>query len=136
MKNKIILFLSIGILFSIFILSGCKNNDPDTEEYIIYIDSIVHPDTINLGDDLNIKFYGVIGENGCYEFDRFIPVYTAGELSITTYGLHTFSDMCTEAIVMLNGQILMVSDIAAGNFTIKAIQSEDSTIVHTVFVKE
>jgi len=136
MNNKIFSLLSISILSLFVIFSGCKSDDPDTEEYIIYIDSIIHPDTINSGEDLAIKFYGVIGENGCYEFDRFVPVYTTGNLSITTYGIHTFSDMCTEILPMLNGQTLLVSDIAAGDITIEAVQSVDSTIVHTVFVRE
>lgn len=131
--NSIYTLTVISLLFGTY---GCKTNDPDTVEYIISIDSILHADTITAGDVLDIKFYGTIGENGCYAFERFEPVYNNNVLSITSWGLHTESEMCTQQIQQLNGLSLQVSDLPAGNITIEAIQPDnESPLIQEVFVK-
>jgi len=133
------IFTALGVLISITILiwSGCKKDDgPETEKYIIQIDSIVHPDTVNYGTDVSIKFYGLIGPNGCYAFDEMIPEYVEGELLVVNWGVHTFNDNCTEAIVYMNGNELLVSEVPAGELVIKAVQPDGTSLTGNVFVKE
>lgn len=137
MNKHIFTAFAIIISLTVMIWSGCKKDDgPKIEEYIIQIDSIIHPDTINFGSDLNIKFYGLIGPDGCYAFDRLEPKYDVGELAVTSWGKHTFLKNCTEQLVYMNGNTLLVSSIPAGDLTIKAIQPDGSSITQNIFVKE
>ena len=137
MKKHI--FTALVLMFSLFILiwSGCKkDDDPEFQEFIIKIDSIVHADTINFGNDLSIKFYGLIGEDDCYSFDRLVTDYVPGELAVTSWGIHTSSENCTPSTVYMNGAELLVSEIPAGNILIVAVQPDGSKIEQNVFVKE
>lgn len=142
MKKHLITTLSIVFGLLVLLWSGCdKDNGPSTEEFIIQIDSMVHVDTITAGELLSIKFYGTVGPDGCYEFDRLLPEYiqvetTTGELSITAFGIHTFLDICPQSTVYMNGNELVVSEIPAGTLVLKAIQPDGSIITQNVFIKE
>jgi len=142
MKKNIFTAFAIAFSLLVFIWSGCdKNNDPKTEEFIIQIDSIVHADTITVGETLSIKFYGKVGPNGCYAFDRLVPEYiqidaTTGELATTAFGIQTFKDLCPDQEVYLNGSELIVSEMLPGNLVVKAMQPDGSAITQNVFVKE
>jgi hypothetical protein len=142
MKKNVFTAFAVALSVLVFSWSGCDNNNgPDTEEFIIQIDSIVHADTITLGETLSIKFYGRVGPNGCYAFDRLVPEYmqidaSTGELATTAFGIQTFQDLCPDQEVYLNGSELVVSDIPAGNLIVKALQPDGSAITQQVFVKE
>ncbi len=136
MKNLTLLITAFSIIMTLF-WTGCKkDSSPDTETFIIEVDSIVHPDTINFGENLDIKFYGYIGPDGCYAFDKLVPEYTTGTLTVTCYGIHTFEDICTQAIVYMNGSTLQVSEMPIGSTELKIIQPDGSSLSHDVFVKE
>ena len=77
-----------------------------------------------------------MGNNSCYSFNKFEPVYTSNTLSITTWGLYTNNDMCYEEIPYLNGESLIVSEIPVGNLTISIIQADGDDFTQSVFVKE
>jgi len=137
MKKNIFTAFTILAITSVLIWSGCKKDDgPVIEEFIIHIDSLIHADTINFGEDLSIKFYGPIGPDGCYAFDRLVPEFIEGELVVTNWGIQTFDDVCTQAAVYMNGHELLVSEIPAGNFVIIAMQPDGSNITQNVFVVE
>ncbi len=139
--NTLFITAFITLTLLTFVWSGCKkNNGPATEDFIIQIDSIVHADTITVGDVLNIKFYGTIGLTKCYAFNKLAPEYiqtgsTTGELSVTAWGIHTFDDICDSTTVYMNGNKLIVSDIHAGNLVIKAMQPDGTAITQNVFIK-
>ena len=58
MYKTVITTATIVLSLLILVWSGCKkDNGPDTEEYIIQVDSIIHLVTITFGEDLSIKFY-------------------------------------------------------------------------------
>ncbi len=137
MKKHIFTAITVLAFTSVLIWSGCKKDDgPVTEEFIIHIDSLVHADTINFGEDLSIKFYGPIGPNGCYAFNKLVPEFIEGELVVTNWGIQTFENTCTPIAVYMNGHELLVSEIPAGNFVIIAVQPDGSNITQNVFVVE
>lgn len=137
MNKHIFTALAVSFSLSILIWSGCKKDDsPKIENFIIQIDSIVHADTIDLGEDLAIKFYGPIGPDGCYAFEGFENSQIGNGLATTCWGKHTFESTCAPQAVYMNGNELTVHDIPVGDFTVKAIQPDGSAITHTVFVKE
>ena len=139
MKKHVFTAFAVMIGLTVIIWSGCKKDDgPKIEIFIIQIDSMVHPDTINFGEDLSIKFYGVVGPNGCYAFDELVAEYSSdvNELAIESLGIHTFKDVCTDAEVYMNGRELLVSDIPVGDLTIVAVQPDGPNISQNVYIKE
>jgi hypothetical protein len=142
MKKSVITVTVVVLSVLATLWSGCdNNNDPNTEEFIIQIDSVVHVDTINFGEILSINFYGEVGPDKCYAFKELVPEYiiisdTEGELTVTSFGLHTFKDICLTGEVYMNGSELAVSDIPAGNLVINAIQPDGTSISQNVFIKE
>jgi len=137
MKKNVFTAFAVALSLLMFSWSGCDSNKgPDTEEFIIQIDSIVHADTITVGETLSIKFYGIVGPNGCYAFDRLMPEYTDGELATTALGIQTFQDLCPDQEVYMNGSELVVSDIPAGTLIVKALQPDGSAITQQVFVQD
>ncbi len=136
MKKYIFPVLIIFIISTIIAISGCKESESNTEEYIITIDSIMHVDTLAFGEDLTLKFYGVIGIDGCYAFNNFEVYYSSLTLSVTTWGLYTKSEMCTQEVPYLNGETLLISDLPEGEISIEAIQADGSSLTRKVYVKK
>jgi hypothetical protein len=139
MNKNILTAFAVMISLTVIIWSGCKkDNGPEIEEFIIQIDSMIHLDTINFGDTLSIKFYGVVGPNGCYAFDEFVVEYfiEANELAVESWGIHTFNDVCTDAEVYMNGRELLVSEIPAGDLIIVAVQPDGTNISQNVYIRE
>ncbi len=134
----VITLIIVGFVISI---SSCKKDDiPPFTESVILIDSIIHPDTVALGSQLPIKFYGIIG-NGCDSFLGFeeLPLdegeYT-NTFKIQFYRRTQSGVSCTEEIKNLGGSQLNLSGMLAGNFVIKVVQPDGSYLEGLVFVEE
>jgi len=136
-KLAIALILAIPVLTIILSTGGCKKDDsPTVTEYIIPIDSIQHPDTITEGDDLAIKFYGKVGTTTCEDFDRFDVNFEQTVIDIKTMGKKTDDGNCTPEIKYMNGSTLTISNVPAGNITIKVEQPSGNPLESNVFVKK
>ncbi|MAE08365.1 MAG: hypothetical protein CL661_06350 [Bacteroidetes bacterium] len=139
MNKNILTAFAVMISLTVIIWSGCKkDNGPKIEEFIIQIDSMIHLDTINFGDTLSIKFYGVVGPNGCYAFDELVAEYfiEANELAVESWGMQTFLDVCTQGEIYMNGKELLVTEIPVGDLTIVAVQPDGPNISQNVYIKE
>ncbi len=73
-KNTFIISVFLVMAGILVWSSGCNKDDDPSPDFLIKIDSIVYPDTIQLTDTLSVKFYGEVGPDGCYEFNRFEQV--------------------------------------------------------------
>jgi len=117
-------YFSALVIASLLALTiGCKNNARNTEEFLIRVDSIVHPDTVAAGKSFDIAFHGVIGPNGCYRFLRFEKERHAGELKIWAVGERKTGQnlICPEYLPMLEGIKLNVVAPDTGVLNIKVI---------------
>jgi len=131
-KRNIIILLIIATM----VYLGCsKSNNPQVENYIIKIDSIVVPDTIDYGNNLIIRFYGIIGENGCYSFYKFDVDYELNTTSVTSWGRFTHNEACPEILPILNGKELIIYNLPKGNTEIRALQPDGTSLITDVFVK-
>ncbi|GBD90445.1 hypothetical protein BMS3Abin04_01162 [bacterium BMS3Abin04] len=64
---KFIIFLILLVL-----LNYCSTEPGnDYVDFKIKVDSVAVPDTISVNDSLIIKFYGMVGTNGCPRFKYF-----------------------------------------------------------------
>ncbi len=137
MKKLILPFFITAILTVLMTLgTGCKKDEPSSNEYIIKIDSIVHPDTINAGETLTVKFYGVIGNDGCHSFDRMEGNQNGNKIEVTTYGIYKEQDPCPLLVLYLDGAEFTISNLTPGEWIISAIQPSGPPLEGKVFVKE
>ncbi|MGD9900117.1 MAG: hypothetical protein AB7T22_13420 [Calditrichaceae bacterium] len=84
LKTSIFIFIIL-----VFMTNSCST-EPDTEynQFLIKVDSIQLAKTIALGDTLRIEFYGTIGTNGGYSFERFESTLNRNHsIKITKYSV-------------------------------------------------
>lgn len=117
-KTKLILFS--GIMFFLAISCNSKK-DIHTEEYLIYVDSIHHADTVILGKAFEVSFFGTIGSNGCSSFSRFVYQVTNNKASIMVVGKRAIGTelACPEYLPHLDGEKLQLKADTSGIFTIE-----------------
>jgi hypothetical protein len=140
-KNTLIISAVILLAGLLTWSSGCKKDDGPDPDFLIQIDSIVMPDTISLFDTLSVKFYGEIGPDGCYKFDRFEPVDRDGSepdnsMKFKVWGKHEDNGNCSQQIVYLDGAEIRITGIAKGNFNVFVIQPDGTIMVGLVYVEE
>jgi len=127
----------VMVLFA-FSFWGCNPNNTDIPNYttfVIRIDSIQYPSSIFMERNLNIKFYGTIGTDGCYTFSHFSPTLKDKKITVTVYGKHIAKPICDQAISYLNGATLDVAKLDTGRYIIHVIQPSPPDIFDTVYVK-
>ena len=117
--------------------TGCKKDDNATTEFVIKIDSIVLPDTINRIDTLKVEFYGLVGNNGCYKFDR-IEQVDAKEKSMRfkVWGKYEEQENCPNQIVYLDDVAVTIHGLFPGIFSVFVVQPDGSIMTSLVYVEE
>lgn len=137
MKKFLFLILVPLFLTVIFMVNGCKLDNPSNThytEFVIQIDSITHPNTVKLGSSLQIKFYGTIGPDGCYSFSRFDGGVEGKTINVTVYGRKSDEDVCTQQVQYLSGATLNVNQLDTGRYILHVHQPFPPDLTDTVFV--
>lgn len=136
-KSTLILAAFLIFGFIAIVSTSCKKDEPapTQEYYVIQVDSIIHPDTITAGDTLKIKFYGLVGENSCYQFAQWNNEFDVDLIQLTAMGLHYLNRDCYQGITYLDGAEYKLLGVPAGDYTIKIVQPNDSTMNSPLHVK-
>jgi hypothetical protein len=141
MKKHLLIITGI-LLFALYMSSGCKKDDDnDTNEYLIQIDSIQIPDTIDFGSLLDVDFYGLVGTTDCHAFSRFEqlePVASdpQNSIRIQTLGVYNDNGNCQSQDVYMNPATLQIAGMFAGNFLVLAVQPDGTIMTATCYVRE
>lgn len=138
MKPKRVLtaiFLSIflsGLFFS------CEWEEETSYEYFhIKVDSIQLAEDPIAGTPFEIRFYGTIGTNGCYQFEEFREKQTNSDIIIEAIGRYNKSaEICTSVMVFLDEKILNLTIEESGQYTIKIKQPDGNYMEREILVKE
>jgi hypothetical protein len=111
----------LGLLLVLLISSCASEKSRHQEEYLIKVDSFVVADTVKLKEAFEITFYGIIGENGCYRFSRFLTEQSDSLCKIQVIGSHPVGDnlVCPEILPLLNGTKLSLQAHRIGDFGIE-----------------
>ena len=118
------LIKGIIIPASFIVLAGsCAMQTETIEPYMIKIDSLYAPDTVNVKYVFTIELFGYVGPNKCYAYDKAYQTTTdQNEIVIEAWGKYSYyGDPCIEEIVMMDAEFEM-SVSKAGNFIIKGVQ--------------
>lgn len=116
------------------------NSDTDegrqVEALVAEVDSVDAPDKIASSDTLTVQFYGTVGPNGCYSFDRFDVERSGSRLIVTPVVEHRRGEdiACTMAIVPLDVTYTAEPPFDVGTLTIEVPQPEDSNVTTAVEV--
>lgn len=131
MRIKVSLFLSLFLL-SAFFLSNCKKDH--ATRFLVKVDSIQMPDTIQFGDTLKIELFGTIGENGCYSLDKIEPVFEDSIITVSVWGLNSGSDVCPDVMVYLDGTTIAFTGLQKETYQIIFLQPDDGKLEQQVVV--
>ena len=118
--------LSVAVLA----LLGCSvPQDPTVREFVIHVDSVEAPATVRFDEPLELKFYGTIGSNLCYAFDRFEGEQSGSRLELTLWGRSEFSanESCPTAISRLEGRSFVKAAPHLHPVTVVVHQPDGST---------
>jgi len=118
---KYLFYLSI-LIIAVFSFS-CSKADPtsETREFVIKVDSIQLPDSITLNQRFDVKFFGTIGNNGCYSFADFIVSEDSSSLNFILKGHQEVSEnkICTQVLEILGGRVYSHRFKEAGQYHIR-----------------
>ena len=87
-----------------------------------------------VGDTLHLRFWGLIGSDGCHEFAHFRTERDSFSVDVAVMGVVQPMTGCPEVIVMLGGQELSVHPLYEGDLTVVVHQPGGSVLVDTVHV--
>ena len=57
----------------------------------------MHADTVDSTDVFEVLFYGKVGDNECFAFSEFKPVFGLNEITVTVMGKETIKNDCSAA---------------------------------------
>ena len=137
MKYKIIklIFLIIIILFIASIQTCKKLIDPiSNNKFQIFVDSLQVPETINLMDTVNCKFYGFIGSNLCYQFSHFEVEKVSGQIYFKLWGFNTGNEICATAESKLKGKEYKFVAVNRGVLKINVLQPDNTVLKDSVMI--
>jgi hypothetical protein len=138
MSFKSLFSVTIFLVFVLFTAISCqKENDEGYNYFLIQVDSISAPDTVEANDTFEIAFWGLVGTNGCYQFFEFSVDKQENEIVIEAWGkIKKDAQFCTDEMVYLRGREMNYSISEPGQYLIKVSKSGNSYLEHTILVTE
>ncbi|MGQ7870150.1 hypothetical protein [Sunxiuqinia sp. sy24] len=133
--NALLICLSSLILLSI-VSSSEEEHHPNYEPFLIRVDSIQVPDNITINEPFDMRLYGTIGTNGCYQFLQFETKQQGNNITIKAWGkFDNSSSICPTVMVYLDNETLNYQIKEKGTYTIKAKQPDNSFLEKQISVK-
>jgi len=118
-------------------LSSCENElEQNYESFLIQVDSIQIPDNITINESFDIRFYGTIGTNGCYQFSKFETEKEGNNITMKAWGkFDKNSNICPTVMVYLDNEKLNYRIKEKGTYTIKINQPDNNFLVKQISVE-
>ncbi len=141
MRKHLLIITSI-LLLVVYFSTGCKKDDENqTNEFLIQVDSLKMADTVDFGSILDVDFYGLIGTNDCYKFSKFQQVESIASdpensLRVQTFGKIEDNGNCQAGLVYMNPVTLQISGMLKGNFRLLALQPDGTVMTAVCYVRE
>jgi hypothetical protein len=119
-------------------VASCGDGDSGGySDFLIKVDSIHCPDSVMPNTRFDIEFFGVVGFNGCYSFKTFNQHVSDFDILIEAWGTYdNSSGICTDALVLLNGQKLGMTFAKPGIYRLEIAEPDNTIIIKNVLVKK
>lgn len=137
MKTIHTLMICFSTLMLLSILSSCEDEqEPNYESFLIPVDSIQIPGNITKNEPFDIRFYGTIGTNGCYQFSKFETEKQGNKITIEAWGkLNKNSSFCSDEMVYLDNEKLNYQIGEKGTYIIKVKKPDDNFLEKQILVE-
>ena len=135
------MFKNYGVIILLFFISAIfqycsKSTEPGSVEFFkIKVDSVESPNSISLGDTVNLRIWGFVGSNGCYSFSNFESSQSNLNLDLTVWGKYTPADACATVIVEMRGSKYSFVPTMPGKFEMAIHQPDGSVLKDTIVVQ-
>lgn len=121
---------------AVLLLAACGEGVfRESAEYLIEVDSIVVPEVVASNQPFTILFYGTVGPNDCFSFNRFRTQQQAQRLDVMVIGRYTSTGRCGPATPALTGEPLEVAPPFEDPFTIAILQPGGGSLTREVAVR-
>lgn len=133
MKSRMLNMLLISI--SIEACSPTQGPETDPVIFQVKVDSLAHAATITLGDTADMKFFGVIGNDGCYSFSHFLVIRQPASVDFAVWGKRSPANACPAVMVYLNGNTYRYIPSQRGMLQISVHQPDGSMLKDSLLVE-
>ena len=135
MKKIKSVFLFMLVITICLFLRSCLSEPYTYGDFLIKVDSIHIPDTITLNIPFDIKFFGIIGFDGCHSFKTFNQTVKNNDIMIETWGSYENKNgLCPAVMVYLDGQKLNMTFHTPGIYNIKIIEPDNTSFMRQITV--
>lgn len=112
----------------LFLISMVSCEDLGYTSFKIHIDSLAHPDTVMVSQEVDIEFYGLVGPDGCHDFKTIqMEPLSDSSVQFTVWGERPdYETVCPAVMVYLAGEIYTMTFDAPGWHHIRVSQPDGS----------
>jgi len=135
MKWRILFFMAF--VMAVLSLTSCESEKgPEYSFYRISVDSIQVPENVQAGDSFEIRFYGLVGTDGCHQFSRFDTEMNSAMLSVELWGRRTTGEniACPHVMVYLEGRALELTVDQPGEYMLEVRQPDGNPLEREIQV--
>jgi hypothetical protein len=119
-------------------ITSCESEKgPEYSFYPIAVDSIQVDKEIQAGEPFEIRFYGVVGTDGCHQFSRFHKEMNTAMLSVELWGRRTTGENieCPDVMVFLEGRALKLRVDQPGEYILEVRQPDGDPLERNIQVE-
>jgi hypothetical protein len=130
---KIIFLFTLSLYF---LLKGCFPTPDDEPSYsfLISVDSVSHPKSVNVGETVSLKFYGFVGNTICDGFKNIDITQTSNSADITVWGYHASGACSMGNPTKLNGVEKTIVITNKGMFYLNIKRSGNGILKDSILV--
>lgn len=124
-------------IMGILSVTSCESDKgPEYSFYRIPVDSIQVDEEIQAGEPFEIRFYGVVGTDGCHQFSRFDMEMNSAMLSVELWGRRTTGEIifCPDVMVFLEGRALELTVDQPGEYMLEVRQPDGDPLERDIQV--
>lgn len=126
------------LVLGVSVLMGCEEEPgPEYSFYRIHVDSIQAPSRVEAAQPFKIKFYGVVGTDGCHQFSRFDTVKNPVKITVELWGRSATGKaiMCPDVMVFLEGRELELTIEQPGNYQLEIRQPDGNHMIKNIQIE-
>ena len=126
----------ISVILLTFYLSSCSLDVKTIEPYLIQVDSIAAPDTVNPKAVFEIRLYGIVGPSSCFSLEKvYCFVNEQKEISLEARGNYRYEGIaCTEGVILLDTKV-ETNVPTSGIYKIKVLKQDYTYMEQTLVAR-
>ena len=133
--KKIRTFLIAAFLICFLAYFSSCQKDEDYNYFRIQVDSVYIPESVLASQPFEVEFYGIVGYNGCYSFEKFVSDKQNKTILVEALGKYNVNSVCPTVMVYLNGKKIEFLLEEAGSYKLRIKQPEGTFLERQFWVE-